>query len=202
MISNDPLFDDVAALLDSEQGVAGGEEALWDEHGQTCAVLVLDSTGFTRTTRSHGVPYYLALIVRLRQVGADIFRQHGAVRWRAHADNLGAEFETVDQAVGAAMALHGYFDNNAFEIDKGDRFGVCIGIGYGRMLLSIHDGMYGDEINLASKLGEDTATRGETLLTENAYAALVAQEKYAADKRSVNLSGFALTHYALHPLCC
>ena len=45
------------------------------------------------------------------------------------------------------------------------------GIGYGDML-DLDDDMFGLEVNLASKIGEDLARPGEALLTPSAAAAL------------------------------
>jgi len=48
----------------------------------------------------------------------------------------------------------------------------CIGIGFGPIYAIGPNHAMGDEMNRASKLGEDTARGGETLVTEAAYATL------------------------------
>src|SRR5256886_5385868 len=40
------------------------------------------------------------------------------------------------------------------------------GIGYGEILVIENEDIFGSEVNLASKLGEDLAQRGEILLTD------------------------------------
>ncbi len=40
---------------------------------------------------------------------------------------------------------------------------------FGDVLRSLSEGVFGNEMNLASKLGEDLAGNGEILLTESAY---------------------------------
>lgn len=50
---------------------------------------------------------------------------------------------------------------------EADRIEVAVGIGHGPILLADHD-FFGDEVNLASKLGEDIAGHGEILLTQAA----------------------------------
>lgn len=45
-------------------------------------------------------------------------------------------------------------------------------IGYGSLLVIGGDDVYGDEMNLACKLGEDLAERGEVLLTQAAFEGL------------------------------
>ena len=49
---------------------------------------------------------------------------------------------------------------------------IAIGVGYGRILLVGDDDAYGDEMNVACKLGEDLAEQGEILLTAAAHEAL------------------------------
>jgi len=50
-------------------------------------------------------------------------------------------------------------------------------------------------MNFASKLGEDTANGGETLITQNAYAlaSVKHQDKFTIDRTQV--SGIDLTYY-------
>ena len=56
---------------------------------------------------------------------------------------------------------------------------------------------YGDEVNLAFKLGEDIAHGDETLATE----ALVAQlpDDWPREAREIHISEIDLPHYALLP---
>ena len=49
-----------------------------------------------------------------------------------------------------------------------DFVGIAIGIGFGSILDLDGEDFFGDEVNLASKLGEDIATGGEVLLTDAA----------------------------------
>ena len=48
---------------------------------------------------------------------------------------------------------------------RGIEIYVAIGIGYGRVLLVGDDDAWGDEMNIACKLGEDLAERGEDLVS-------------------------------------
>ena len=48
---------------------------------------------------------------------------------------------------------------------------LCVGVGHGRILKIGDDDVFGHEVNLASKLGEDTAKGGEILVTQAARTA-------------------------------
>jgi len=82
-------------------------------------------------------------------------------------------------------------------LSETEPFGVCIGIGYGRMLLSGREGVFGAEMNLASKLGEDTAEPHEILLTTAAYEALSTQRRSGFEERFIGISGNAIPFYWL-----
>lgn len=171
------------------------ETKIWNEFGRTSAVLVLDSTGFSRTTQKKGIVYFLSIIAQMRKIGKDIFSGYDAVGFRAEADNLFAEFPTVEKALGAAFEMHQYFEDNPIMLYGDEPYQVCIGIGYGRLLESSHEGMYGDEMNLASKLGEDTADGGQTLVTEAAFNAFSNQDTLLFHKESIAISGVELPYF-------
>ena len=59
-----------------------------------------------------------------------------------------------------------------------------------------HVSRRGNEVNLASKLGEDIADLGDVLLTANAYAQVEKQE-IKCEERRVSVSGLELTYYAI-----
>ncbi len=175
------------------------EQKVWDEFGEICAVLILDSTGFSRTTQKKGIVYFLSIVARMREIGRRIFEAHGVIGLRAEADNLFAEFPTVAQALAAAFEMHRHLRENEMLLTDDEPFRACIGIGYGRLLRSRHEGMYGDEMNLASKLGEDTAEGGQTLITEQAFLALPNREDLITHRRFITISGVELPYFEVEP---
>ena len=74
---------------------------------------------------------------------------------------------------------------------------IAIGVGYGRILLVGEDDAYGDEMNVACKLGEDVAEQGEILLTAAAHEAIGSSEDWQFEDSSVRISGLDLTSYKL-----
>lgn len=173
------------------------EAEIWERFGETRAVLVLDSTGFSLTTKRRGVVYYLSLLARMRAVGLEVFSSHGALEMRAEADNLFAVFEKPDQALAAALEMHHRIALARLKLDEAKPYRVCIGIGYGRLLRSAHEGMFGDQMNLASKLGEDTAMGGETLITSDAFESLEGHDGYEVERRFIEIAGVELPYFAV-----
>ena len=135
------------------------------------AVFVLDMSGFSRLGLKHGIIHYLSVVQRMRVVVAPAVAAHHGLVIKFEADNCFAVFPTVEDALLASHRIHRDLAlANLATPDESDAH-VSIGIGFGPTLLACDD-MYGSELNLASKLGEDVAKRGEILLTAAAKKSL------------------------------
>ena len=139
------------------------------------AVLILDLTGFTVTASNSGALHSFLRIFDAQKVCLPVLQDTGANFVRTFADDLVALFDEPGQALDAALELH----HRIALFNRSDRVGpyptdCCVGIGYGTVYRIGPDCAMGDEMNRASKLGEDTARGGETLLTERTWAALPA----------------------------
>lgn len=135
------------------------------------AVLVLDMTGFTRTTMEHGELPALLRILDAHRVCLPVIRDGGADVIRSFADDLVALFDDPYQAARVAFEIHVRTREFANQ-NSGRGARCCIGIGFGKVLKIGPNLAQGDEMNRASKLGEDIADGGETLVTENVRSAL------------------------------
>ncbi|HWQ99259.1 MAG TPA: adenylate/guanylate cyclase domain-containing protein [Candidatus Methylomirabilis sp.] len=161
---------------------------------KTVAIMVLDMSGFSRLVQRYGIIHYLAMIRRMRRVVTPaILRNHGLVI-KFEADNCFAVFQKADDGVQACIEIrHDLEVANLATPDESDVH-VCIGLGYGPTLLACDD-MYGNEMNLASKLGEDVAEKGEVLLTEAAKKAC--KKKHDVVMFPLTVSGVTMKAYKL-----
>ena len=115
---------------------------------------------------------------------------------KTEADNVFATFDDVPQALAAARAIQRSLDAaNTFLPEDWDLH-AAIGIGYGPMLLVGEDDLFGSEMNIASKLGEDVAGRGEILLSSAARERVEAESD--ATEIPVQLSGLTHQRFPLH----
>lgn len=159
--------------------------------GETLAVFVMDMSGFSRQTIRHGITYFLAQIHRMHSIAAPVVESHGGEVIKFEADNVFAVFPEVEQAVEAAIDLDRSLElANTMLPEEYDMHGE-FGIGHGEMLVVENEDIYGCEVNLASKLGEDIAQRGEILLTELAYAR-VDPARRLYERLAVSVSGLEL----------
>jgi adenylate cyclase len=159
---------------------------------RTLAVFVLDMCGFSRLTLAHGIIHYLALIQRMQGVVLPIVAARHGQLVKTEADNVFAVFERVSDAYAAALevqaALHAL--NEVLPADWDVHAGI--GIGHGPLLYIEGCDVFGAEMNLASKLGEDLACAGEVLLTA-AAAAKLKRAKLRA--RRAKISGISLRYF-------
>jgi class 3 adenylate cyclase len=166
---DDDLYRDFAQV----RGGALSEEAFRHKYVVRRAVLCLDMTGFTEAAIRHGELHSLLRIWDVQRVCGPVFKEHGALLVRAFADDLVALFDDPAVALDAALEAHRRVRLfNASGLAVHDPADVCIGLGYGNVFAIGPNLAMGDEMNRASKLGEDTARAHETLITQNVYDAV------------------------------
>lgn len=159
--------------------------------GETCAVMVMDMSGFSRLTIKHGIIHFLAMIHRMNQIALPAVDEHDGATIKFEADNAFAIFPDVEQAVDACTDIIKRLEaaNTMLpdELDMHSKFGI----GYGQVLIVQDEDLYGAEVNLASKLGEDLAARSEILLTDSAFAR-VDTTKRQYEQIEMSISGLHL----------
>jgi class 3 adenylate cyclase len=161
---------------------------------QPLAILVLDSSGFTRTTHEQGIVHFLALLERLGRMVRPVIARHGGRVLKAEADNIFATFSSPETAVRCAVEIQQNVRVANELLPVPDEIYVSIGIGYGEVLVVGDEDLFGDEMNLACKLGEDLALREEILLTPSAGAAL-ASSPWKVEETSYSISGISVRAY-------
>jgi class 3 adenylate cyclase len=135
------------------------------------------------------------MILRLQEIVLPIIVAEGGTVVKTEADNIFATFNDVASAVTTSRRVQTELaDANKFLPQDWDLY-VCIGIGYGEILMVGDDDFYGAEVNYASKLGEDIAESGEIYLTENAYAHLNAVVD--SEPKEINISGMTIKSHLL-----
>jgi class 3 adenylate cyclase len=170
------------------------DEQIRRDFSQTLAVLVMDMSGFSRQTLRHGIIHFLAQIHRMRAIATPVIEGRSGLIVKYEADNVFAVFPEVEAAVAAALNLdRGLESANTMLPEACDMHGE-FGIGYGEVLVLDDGEVYGSEVNLASKLGEDVAQRGEILLTESAFARVGSGEG-AYEPLRISVSGLELNAY-------
>lgn len=158
------------------------------------APLVLDMCGFSQMTAEHGVIHFLAMVRQMEEAACPAVLGNGGQVVKQEADNLFAAFADPATALEAALDILRSAEamNAVLPADRAVQ--VCIGIGYGDTLLIEGVDMFGHEMNIACKLGEDVAEAKEILLSAAAFAALP-PGRYACEAASTCIGGTPVTYY-------
>lgn len=166
--------DDFARMIEALAETRDAEERarleveMWDRFGSEGTVFISDMASFSRMSRAHGICHYLALIQRIRRLLAPLIERHGGRLLKCEADNCYAFFERPDDAVATGIEAHALLADANAEEPADSRVFLSIGIDHGELLLIDGQDFFGDPVNTASKLGEDLAGKGETLVTRRA----------------------------------
>jgi class 3 adenylate cyclase len=161
------------------------------------AIMVIDSCGFSRSVRQHGIVNYLARLERLERLIAPMIEGHGGRVLRVEADNIFALFPDAQAAVRCSAEVQRSVEIANEPLPAASEIYVAIGVGFGRLLLIEQHDAYGDEMNIACKLGEDLAEQGEILLTVNAHEALSEPGQWQFEDYYATVSGLDLNAHKL-----
>jgi adenylate cyclase len=141
---------------------------------QRVAILAMDMCGFTSITLAHGIIHFLAMIRQMEEVSTPAVAGNGGRVIKQEADDLFAVFSEPVQALEAALDILRGFNAINKVLPPERHLHGSIGIGFGDTLVIGDEDLFGSEMNLACKLGEDIAEQDEILTTPAAYTALPA----------------------------
>jgi class 3 adenylate cyclase len=164
---------------------------------QPLGILVMDSCGFTRTVHSLGIVHFLALLERLARLVTPIIERHGGQVLKREADNIYAIFPDAASAVRCAQEMLHYVSVANDMLPANEEVDISLGVGYGEVLVVGGNDMFGDEMNLACKLGEDLAEQHELLITPAAHDALGEAPDLEFEETAFNISGLQLVAFRL-----
>lgn len=163
---------------------------------QERTILILDMTGFTRATQEGNMISFLLSINQMQRLAVPVVEAHGGILVKAEHDNLTCLFDRVEDAIAASRDITSRLGSANVILPSDKELYASIGIGHGLILNVENHSIYGNEVNLASKLGEDVGELGDVLLTPGAYGEL-SEDEVKCEERSLSISGLQLTYYAL-----
>ncbi len=135
------------------------------------AIVFTDTADFTTRTARDGILHFLMVFDRATRALDRVVARHRGDVVKVEGDSLLLRFDDVAAACAAVQEMEATLQRLNVGQPAPDRLAFSYGIGWGEVLDLEHD-VFGLEVNLASKLGEDLARPGEVLLTPAAVAAL------------------------------
>jgi class 3 adenylate cyclase len=138
------------------------------------AIVFTDTADFTLRAARDGILHFLMVFERAAEEAAKVVRRTGGDLVKVEGDSLLIRYDDVNAACRGVAELEGaLLRMNRGRADD-EQLHFSYGIGYGDVL-DLDEDMFGLEVNLASKIGEDVAEPGEVLLTPAAAAAVDAR---------------------------
>jgi adenylate cyclase len=135
------------------------------------AIVFTDTADFTIRTAKDGILHFLMIFDRFTDQAEKVVSRSGGDIVKVEGDSLMLRYDDVPSACAGVEALESLLSKMNRALPENERLRFSYGIGYGDVL-DLDEDMFGLEVNLASKIGEDLARPGEALLTPSAAAAL------------------------------
>ena len=142
------------------------DRRIWDLFGEEWTVICTDLSGFSRNVHDFGIIHFLQTIVESHRIFVPVIEHFDGILLKVEADSLMLIFRSIVKAVECAFGMVEVA--REYNVGRPDKEHIlpCVGVGAGRILrIGEHD-VYGEEVNSASKLGEDRAKAWEILVTD------------------------------------
>jgi class 3 adenylate cyclase len=101
-----------------------------------------------------------------------LIESHDGILIKIEADSFLILFKKASQALQCAIAMQKKCQAVSARRPAEEQIVLCCGIGFGTLLKIGDEDVFGHEVNVASKLGEDTAKGNEILVTRAAKEAI------------------------------
>jgi class 3 adenylate cyclase len=150
--------------------VAAIDRRIWDMFGEEWAVMFTDLAGFSRHVAKFGIVHFLQIIFEQKRLLLPVVEDHDGILVKIEADSFLILFKQPAQALRCAIAMQKKCGTINARRPPEEQIVLCVGLGYGTILKIGDEDVFGHEVNLASKLGEDTALPEEILVTPAFHA--------------------------------
>jgi len=142
------------------------DQRIWDLFGERWAVMFTDLAGFSRNVADFSILHFLQVMYSAEQMLLPIIETNDGILLKIEGDSYMVIFRNPAKAVAAALDMQAHLRVANDRLEPEEQVLLCIGIGYGDLLRIGDSDVFGQEVNAASKLGEDVARAYEILVTE------------------------------------
>lgn len=143
------------------------DKQIWDLFGEKLAIMFTDLSGFSRNTAKFGIIHFLQTIYESERLLTPLIEEHNGILIKTEGDSMLVIFKNPNNALQCAINMQKVVKRYNKRKVPEEQVLLCIGLGYGDVLKIGDTDIFGYEVNLASKLGEDTAKAYEILASEN-----------------------------------
>ena len=153
--------------LDPDSDKKNIDKRIWDLFGEKWCIMFTDLSGFSRRVTKFGIIHFLQTIYESQRLLLPIIEDNDGILLKLEGDSFLIIFRNVNKALNASILMQRTLNEYNKDKNDEDKILLCIGLGYGDILRIGDVDVFGEEVNSASKLGEDTAQAEEILVTES-----------------------------------
>ncbi|MBK9974916.1 MAG: adenylate/guanylate cyclase domain-containing protein [Planctomycetes bacterium] len=162
------------------------DDQIWELFGEEWAVMFTDLAGFSRNTEAFGITHFLQVIYESFRMFIPIIESGGGMLLKVEGDSMLVIFRRPESALRCAIAMQNA--TRAYNADRplAEHVLLAVGLGFGRVLKFGDQDVYGQELNVACKLGEDLGVDGAIQCSDNFRKSVQNQRlvKFAKCKQS------------------
>jgi class 3 adenylate cyclase len=162
---------------------------IWNRFGEEHTVMFTDLVGFSRQVAKFGIVHFLQIIHETNLLVEPIIAAHAGRIVKLEADSLLVLFPNAANAITCAVAMQRACRDASVGREPEEQLLLCIGLGHGRVLCIGDEDVFGHAVNLASRLGEDTAKSHEILATDTVKIAAGDVPGITWEEHEVDLAG-------------
>lgn len=161
-----PLWQLIEERASRESDIAAVDQRILDTFGADGAIVFTDLAGFTRRAAELGIAHFLEIIYHSQVLLRPLIDEYRGVLIEIVGDSMLLWFDDLDDAINCSVAMQRACGEHNADRQPADQVLLCLGIGYGRTLKVGNARLAGPQVNVASKLGEDTAEAYEILVSD------------------------------------
>jgi len=180
-------------LQPTREKAAAIDESMKARFNKNRAVLIIQMHEEGRLASEMGMIEFVGLVMELKAIGGHIVDVWEGQRIRSVQTKVVGQvfalFSSGANALNAAISAMYECRNLPCKI--------AMGIGYSEVLDLDACNAFGDGVNMAFKLGEDTAEAGEILFTNNILPQLPKSFKFKLEPRQVSMSGITIDYQSV-----
>ena len=156
----------IAERLRDGADKAAIDAQIWAEFGEEWCVMATDLSGFSRGVAEFGIIHFLQTIFESERILLPVVEQHGGKLLKVEGDSFFVIFREPDDAVGAAVEMQRAVRGYNLTQPPEEQVLLGVGLGFGRVLRTGDEDVFGNEVNSACILGESFAKAYEILVTD------------------------------------
>ena len=141
------------------------DQRIWDLFGEEWTVMFTDLSGFSRKVAKFGIIHFLQTIFESQRLLIPIIEKSDGILLKVEGDSMLVIFRNPRKAIQASLSMQKATQQYNVGRPAEEHVLLCVGLGHGQMLRIGDSDVYGQEVNSASKLGEDTSKAGEIMVT-------------------------------------